>query len=122
MLVVDDSTVVRKILVMTLRQTRAFCRATVDEAGNGALALTRLADNRYDLVLADVRMPHVDGLEMVRRLRTEIGDTETPVFLISTLGSEADVQRGLDAGATAYIRKPLSPHAVMKAIEKHFGR
>ena len=118
-LVVDDSTVVRRILVLTLLQMPAYCRAQIDEAGNGAIALARLAANRYDLVLSDVRMPYVDGLELVRRVRTELGDTRTPIFLISTLGSEEDVRRGLAAGATAYIAKPLSPHHIQQAIERY---
>jgi len=118
---VDDSTVVRRILVLTLLQMPAFRQAQIDEAGNGAIALARLKANRYDLVLSDVRMPYVDGLELVRRVRTELGDTRTPIFLISTLGSEDDVRRGLDAGATAYVAKPLSPHHIQQAIEQYLS-
>ncbi len=118
-LVVDDSTVVRRILVLTLLQMPAFRLAQIDEAGNGAIALARIKANRYDLVLSDVRMPYVDGLELVRRVRTELGDTRTPIFLISTLGSEDDVRRGLAAGASVYVAKPLSPHHIQKAIEQY---
>lgn len=121
-LVVDDSIVVRRILCLTLRQIPEYVRAQIDEAGNGAIALARLREHRYDLVLSDVRMPYIDGVELVRRVRGELRDAKTPIFLISTLGSEEDVQRGLNAGATAYILKPLSPHVIMKAIEEYLAR
>lgn len=121
-LVVDDSIVVRHILVLTLRQMPEYMLATIDEAGNGAIALARLRERRYDLVLSDVRMPYMDGLELVRQVRGGLRDAKTPIFLISTLGSEEDVQRGLDAGATAYILKPLSPHVIMKVLEEYLAK
>jgi CheY-like chemotaxis protein len=120
-LVVDDSIVVRRILVMTLQRTPLFNGAQIDEAGNGAIALARMRQQRYDLVLSDVRMPLMDGLELVRSVRRDLGDSRTPIFLISTLGSEEDVRRGLAVGATVYITKPLSPHHIMQAIDEHFG-
>ncbi|HLA79555.1 MAG TPA: response regulator [Vicinamibacteria bacterium] len=121
-LVVDDSIVVRRILCLTLRQIPEYMRAQIDEAGNGAIALSRLREHRYDLVLSDVRMPYLDGVGLVRRVRTELKDLKTPIFLISTLGSEEDVQRGLAAGATAYILKPLSPHVIMKALQEYLAQ
>ena len=117
-LVVDDSIVVRKILVMTLHQTPEFADATVEEAGNGAIALKMLATKTYDLVISDIRMPFIDGLEMVRRVRQEMRDRATPIVLVSTLGTEADVKNGLAVGATAYVIKPLSPHAIKLALRK----
>ncbi len=111
-LLVDDSTVVRQVLTLTLRQLPEFLYAEIDEAGNGAVALKRMAARRYDLVMSDIRMPLVDGLEFVRRVRAELRDTSTPIVLISTLGTEADVRRGMEAGATGYILKPLSPHLI----------
>jgi len=116
LLVVDDSIVVRKILTMTLQQLPEFARAVVDEAGNGVLALRRMEEERYALVISDIRMPFMDGLELVRRVRQELKDGETPIVLISTLGTEDDVRRGLAAGATAYVLKPLSPHHLKTAL------
>ena len=111
-LVVDDSVVVRRVLALTLRQLPEFLYAEIEEAGNGAIALKKMAAGRYDLVMSDIRMPLMDGLEFVRRVRQEQGDAATPIVLISTLGSEDDVRRGLEAGATGYILKPLSPHLI----------
>jgi two-component system chemotaxis response regulator CheY len=117
-LVVDDSIVVRKILAMTVHQVPELQNAAVEEAGNGAIALKMLAAKKYDLVLSDIRMPYVDGLELVRRVREELQDRITPIVLISTLGSENDIKNGLAVGATAYVIKPLSPHEIKQALRK----
>jgi two-component system chemotaxis response regulator CheY len=116
--VVDDSIVVRQVLVLTLRQMPVFAEAEIDEAGNGAVALHKLEHSRYDLVLSDIRMPLLDGLALVRRMRESPRDRDTPVVLVSTLGTEEDVRRGMDAGATAYILKPLSPHHIKAALRQ----
>jgi two-component system, chemotaxis family, chemotaxis protein CheY len=115
---VDDSVVVRKVLSVTLRQLPEFFRAEIEEAANGALAFRMLETDPYDLVLSDVRMPAMDGLELVRRLRTELKDSHTPLILISTLGTDDDVERGLEAGATGYIRKPVTPHNIMTELQR----
>ena len=115
-LVVDDSIVVRQILAITVRQLPGYRQAIVDEAGNGAVAVKKLERNRYRFVLSDVRMPLMDGLELARHLRQVLGDRETPLLLISTLGTAEDVERGLAAGATEYILKPLAPAHILEAL------
>ena len=117
-LVVDDSIVVRKILSMTVHQIPELMNAKVEEAGNGAIALKMLAVKKYHLVLSDIRMPYVDGLELTRRIREELNDRATPIVLISTLGTENDIKNGLAVGATAYVIKPLSPHEIKLALRK----
>ena len=117
-LIVDDSIVVRQVLVITLRQIPEFLHADIDEAGNGAVALRKIAAQRYDLVLSDIRMPLVDGLELVRRVRGDLADARTPIVLISTLGTDEDVRRGMEAGATAYIRKPIAPQHIRTALRQ----
>jgi CheY-like chemotaxis protein len=116
-LVIDDSQVARQVLAMTCRQVPELLDARIDEAPDGLVALERLRAESYDLVLTDVRMPNMDGLELVRRVREELGDRHTPIVLISTLGTDADMQRGLAAGATAYLVKPLSPYRIRLLIE-----
>ena len=120
-LVVDDSVVVRKVLTVTLRQLPEFLRAEIEEAANGALALKKLEAQRYDLVLSDIRMPAMDGLELLRAVRGALQDAETPFVLISTLGTEDDVQKGRQAGATGYIRKPITPHNIMTELQEILG-
>jgi CheY-like chemotaxis protein len=114
-LIVDDSTVVRRILALAVSQLAPLARARVEQAGDGAAALEMLARTPYDLVLCDVRMPAVDGFELLRVARQELRLT-VPIVIISTMGREEDVQRGLAAGATAYILKPLSPHHIKLAL------
>jgi two-component system chemotaxis response regulator CheY len=63
-------------------------------------------------------MPYIDGLELVRRVREDLQDKVTPIILISTLGTEADIKNGLAVGATAYVIKPLSPHEIKMALRK----
>jgi CheY-like chemotaxis protein len=120
-LVVDDSIVVRQVLSFTLRLLPEFFDAAIDEAGNGAIALRKLAEERYDLVLSDIRMPYVDGLELVRRARGEL-KVAMPIVLISTLGTEEDVKRGLATGATAYLVKPISPHYIKQSLRELLDR
>jgi two-component system chemotaxis response regulator CheY len=116
-LIVDDSIVVRRILALTISQIPELLFSEIDEAGNGAIALKKLEQAPYDLVLSDIRMPLVDGFELLRIARTEM-KLAIPIILISTLGREEDVKRGLDAGATAYILKPLSPHHIKVALRE----
>ncbi len=121
-LLVDDSIVVRHVLVVTLRQLPEFLHASIDEAGNGAIALKKMETNRYDLVLSDIRMPYMDGLEFVRAVRQQQRDTRTPIVLLSTLGTEEDVRRGLEAGADAYLLKPISPGHIVTALREFLDK
>jgi two-component system chemotaxis response regulator CheY len=117
LLIVDDSIVVRRVMAITVRQLPELLTAEIDEAGNGAIALKKLAQSSYDLVLSDIRMPYVDGFELLRVARREMG-LRIPIVLVSTLGRDEDVRRGLEAGATAYIMKPLSPHHIKLALRE----
>jgi CheY-like chemotaxis protein len=116
-LIVDDSIVVRRILALAVSQMPELSRAAVEQAADGAEALERLRRTPFDLVLCDVRMPQVDGYELLRVARGELGLT-VPIVLISTMGKEQDVRRGMEAGATAYILKPLSPHHIKLALRE----
>lgn len=114
-LIVDDSVVVRRILSLAVTQLPELARVRVDEAEDGAQALEKLAAETYDLVLCDIRMPAVDGFELLRVARSDRRLT-MPIVIISTAGREEDVRRALEAGATAYLLKPLSPHHIKLAL------
>lgn len=116
-LIVDDSIVVRRILALAVSQMPELSRAAVEQAEDGAVALERLRHSRFDLVLCDIRMPLVDGYELLRVARGDLGLT-MPIVMISTMGREQDVQRGMAAGATAYVLKPLSPHDIKRALRQ----
>jgi two-component system chemotaxis response regulator CheY len=110
-LIVDDSSVMRKIVERSLLQA-GLELATVFQAGNGAEALTVLADNKVDLILCDINMPVMDGLEFVKQLSGVANAKDVPVIMITTEGSETHVVQALSAGAKGYIRKPFTAEQV----------
>jgi len=113
-LVVDDEHNAR-VALRTILSEEGY---EIAEAADGEEALALLPGFAPAAILADVRMPRMDGIELVSRIRQELGDMSVPVILISTLGSDQDVRRGLEAGATAYLVKPLSPYRIKRLIEQ----
>jgi two-component system chemotaxis response regulator CheY len=114
-LIVDDSSVMRKIVARSL-QRAGINISQVVEAGNGAEALGALRDNKVDLILCDINMPVMDGLEFVKQLATVENAKGIPVVMITTEGSEAHVEQALSAGARGYIRKPFTPDQVKEHV------
>jgi len=111
LLILDDSSVMRKILERSLRQAGVELTSVV-QAGNGAEALAVLAENQVDLILCDINMPVMDGLEFVKQLPGVENAKGAPVIMITTEGSESHVVQALAAGAKGYIRKPFTPEQV----------
>ena len=120
-LIVDDSSVMRKIVERSLRQAGLELEKVV-EAGNGAEALTALSKDRVDLILCDINMPVMDGLEFVRQLPTVENAKGVPVVMITTEGSETFVVQALTAGARGYIRKPFTPEQVKEHVLPVVGK
>ncbi len=114
-LIVDDSSVMRKIVERSLRQAGVEL-SKVLEAGNGAEALAVLAENQVDLILCDINMPVMDGLELVKALPGVENAKNAPVVMITTEGSEAHVVQALSSGAKGYIRKPFTPDQVRERV------
>ena len=114
-LIVDDSSVMRKIVERSLRQA-GLDLSSVLEAGNGAEALGLLDTNPVDLILSDINMPVMDGLEFVRQLQTVDKLRGIPVVMITTEGSESNVVQALSLGAKGYIRKPFTPDQVKEHV------
>lgn len=114
-LIVDDSSVMRKIVERSLRQA-GLNISQVFEAGNGAEALGTLKDNKVDIILCDINMPVMDGLEFVKALAGVENAKGVPVVMITTEGSEGHVVQALSAGAKGYIRKPFTPDQVKEHV------
>jgi two-component system, chemotaxis family, chemotaxis protein CheY len=114
-LIVDDSSVMRKIVERSLRQAGIDLKQVL-EAGNGAEALTVLQDNPVDLILCDINMPVIDGLEFVKQLPAVGNAKGVPVVMITTEGSEAHVVQALSLGARGYIRKPFTAEQVKEHV------
>jgi two-component system chemotaxis response regulator CheY len=115
LLIVDDSRFMRKVVERALLLAD-FHLKRVFEAGNGIEALTILAKNPVDLILCDINMPGMDGLEFLKR-RTKIENAKgVPVVMITSESSEADVAQALSFGACGYIRKPFTPGEIRDQI------
>ena len=114
-LIVDDSAVMRKIVERSLRQA-GINLAQAFEAGNGAEALTVLNDNAVDLILCDINMPVMDGIEFIKQLPGVANAKGAPVVMITTEGSESHVVEALSCGARGYIRKPFTPEQVKEHV------
>ena len=114
-LIVDDSSVMRKIVERSLRQAGIEISQVI-EAGNGAEALGALRENKVDLILCDINMPVMDGLEFVKQLANVENAKGVPVVMITTEGSEGHVVQALSAGAKGYIRKPFTPDQVKEHV------
>jgi len=93
----------------------------VVEAASGFDALRLLPRGPYDLVITDVNMPNINGLELVRFIRSSDQHRDTPVLLISTSASERDRERGLSLGANAFLAKPFSPEALRAEAGRFLG-
>jgi two-component system chemotaxis response regulator CheY len=114
-LIVDDSSVMRKIVERSLRQAGVNLTNVV-EAGNGAEALAILQESPVDLILCDINMPIMDGLEFVKQLAGVANAKGVPVVMITTEGSESHVVQALSCGARGYIRKPFTTDQVKEHV------
>jgi len=114
-LIVDDSSVMRKIVERCVRQA-GIDLSSVFQAGNGAEALAILAENKVELILFDINMPVMDGLEFVKKLSSVENAKGVPVIMITTEGSESHVVQALSAGARGYIRKPFTAEHVRDSV------
>jgi two-component system chemotaxis response regulator CheY len=121
MLVVDDSPVTRKMV----RRAIGLCGlelGQVFEAGDGAEALSRLAEHRVDLVLADINMPVMNGMELVERMNADRDLSKIPVIIVATPISEQRIERLLDIGARAYLAKPFRPEDLRGLVLEILGK
>lgn len=114
-LVVEDSPMMRQLLVFALARIK---RLSVTEAEDGVDGLRKLANGKFDLVITDINMPIMDGLKLVKRIRSDEVHKDVPIIIITTEGSTEDRQRALALGANAYITKPIqAPQVIAKVKE-----
>jgi two-component system chemotaxis response regulator CheY len=114
-LIVDDSSVMRKIVERALRQA-GLNLSRVVEAGSGREGLEALGRERADLIVSDINMPSMDGLEFLRQVQSQGLARGTPVVMITTESGEEHVREALAAGAQGYIRKPFTPDQVRERV------
>ncbi len=112
-LVVDDSKLLHRIFEIMLRNCELV------HAGDGVEGLERLGQHAdVDLILLDVNMPRMNGLEFLTAIKADAARAKIPVILITTEGTEADAERGMKAGAAAYVRKPFKSEELLAAIAR----
>ena len=114
-LVVEDSPAMRTFVRVALEEGGL---ADVTEAGNGFEALRLLPRERYDLVVTDINMPDIHGLELISFMRKSDVHRTTPVIIVSTEGAQRDRERGMALGANAYLTKPFEPEELRKAARR----
>jgi len=117
-LVVDDSALVRNLHTFMLRHGGYEVR----QAENGSEALEFLLNEKFDLIVSDVNMPKMDGLELTRRIRNTEGYRETPVILVSTEAEAQDRLNGMRAGANVYVVKPAKANDLLLNARLLLGR
>ena len=116
-LVADDEEDI--LLLVTTIVERSGHR--VVSARDGAEALTAVREQKPDLVVLDISMPEVDGLEVLRRIRADVETSELPVLLLSARAQEDDVRNGFATGASAYVKKPFSPLELAERVDTLLG-
>lgn len=114
-LIVDDSAAIRKILQRVLAQADLQL-GTVAEAGDGAEALRLMEGSGFGLVLSDINMPNMDGIEFLSKVKSDDRFKTVPVLMITTEGSQNKVMEAVQLGAAGYVRKPFTPEQIKEKL------
>jgi len=117
-LIAEDSPSMRSLIVSTISALGDY---EVVEAANGFEALRVLPREKVDLVITDINMPDINGLELVNFIKQNPNYQNTPLIIISTEGSDRDREKGLALGVDAYLVKPFSPEALQDLIRNYLG-
>ena len=112
-LIVDDSSTMRKIISRSLRQA-GLAVDNIYEAGDGFEGLNALGSSPVDLILSDINMPNMDGLEFVKQARAQ--GCKVPIMMITTEGGEDIIGEAINSGATGSIRKPFTPEQLQEKL------
>jgi len=116
-LAVDDDDLIRRLVQFNLQ--RAGYRVT--PARDGLEALEQIEQERPDLVLLDVNMPRLDGIELLRRLRADPGTATLPVVMLTAKAQDEDILEGKRSGADYYLTKPFSPTELLAVVQEVLG-
>lgn len=114
-LIVDDSAAIRKILHRVLGQA-SIPITGIFEAGDGAQAVEILHQNQIGLILSDINMPVMDGLQLLRHVRASTDWKSIPVIMVTVEGSYKQVMEAVQLGASGYVRKPFTPDQIKEKL------
>ncbi|MGD0580560.1 MAG: response regulator [Bryobacteraceae bacterium] len=118
-LIVDDSAAIRKILQRVLIQAEVPL-GKVHEAGDGIEALDALKQHSVGLILSDINMPNMDGLQLLNAVKTQTTTKNVPVIMITTEGSSTKVMEAVALGASGYVRKPFTAEQIKEKLSGLF--
>jgi two-component system chemotaxis response regulator CheY len=114
-LVVDDSAVMRQMVIACLR---ARDQLSFTHAASGLEAIERLSLAPYDLVVLDLNMPDIGGIEVLEFVRAQDKLRELPILVVTTRGDEGSRARALGAGASGFMTKPFAPEAILEQVDR----
>ncbi len=117
-LVVEDSRITRDLIVSTLEEMEELGDYEIIEASNGFEALKLLPRNKFSLILTDINMPDINGLELVKFIKGNQLYQNIPLVIISTEGSKRDREKGLALGADSYLVKPFDPEELQALVRE----
>jgi len=117
-LITEDSATMRSLLVSTIEALDDY---EIVEACSGFDALRLLPREKVDLIITDINMPDINGLELISYVRNNPNYKDIPLFIVSTEGSEKDLEKGLALGANEYLVKPFDPINLQKLIQQYLG-
>ena len=113
-LIVEDSPTMRQLLVFALRRLK---NVEIVEAQDGMDGLRKVSSDHFDIALIDINMPVMDGLKLIRLMRSEETLKEIPIVVITTEGASEDRERALDLGANEYLTKPIQANRVLSVVK-----
>lgn len=116
-LVADDSPTIRKFVSVALT-VKGY---EIITCSDGMEALEKLPANKVDLLLTDLNMPNVDGYQLITSVRNNMEFKDLPIIILSSLGNNEDIQRGLECGANSYLIKPFDPKRVLYEVSKYLN-
>jgi two-component system chemotaxis response regulator CheY len=112
-LIVDDCSTTRKLMSLSLK-SKGF---DVLLAENGIDAIEKLATNKVNMIVTDLNMPYMDGLELIKRIRSDYGK-DLPILMVTTEADEDERRKAIEAGADGYLVKPVSAEQMKDNIKK----
>jgi two-component system, chemotaxis family, chemotaxis protein CheY len=118
-LIADDSPAARSLVAAELA---GMSNIQVERASSGLEAIKFLSTTEIDLVLADVHMPEINGLELIGFIRRDARLRHIPVIVMSTEADDADRRRGLSLGADGYLAKPFTAEQLLRLVSKHLSK
>jgi len=117
-LITEDSPTMRSLLISTIEALDGY---EIVEAASGFEALRLLPRGKVDLIITDINMPDINGLELISYVKNNPHYRDIPLFIISTERSERDMEKGLALGADEYLTKPFDPLKLQELIKRYIG-